>query len=336
MSSFTFGDMAQFNTLRRQGAGLRSDLARLTSELASGQASDKGRAVAGDFSTLADITRGLRLNEAFKASISNAAISAAGRQSALGRVAVELEGFGTSLLAMSGTGNTSDAQLTLTNATDRFEQAVNALNTRLSGRSVFAADALEAAPLAQATDILSELETVTSGMTDAASIEAAIVSWFNDSGGGYETFAWRGGDGPAESVLLGEGNIANSGVTALDPAIRETLAGLAIAALAADRALGLSSEQRGALVARAGQQVLSSEASLIELRARLGSEEARIEDAKVSAETARGALELEYGRLLDADPYRTATELEAVNLQLESLYILTARMSRLSLTEFLR
>ncbi len=336
MSLTTFGDMAQFQSLRKQGSELRSDIARLTAELSSGQVMDKAKALGGDFSALADLTRGLRLNESFKTSIAKAEISADGRQTALGQVATELEGFGASLLSLAGTGQTEGRELELLNAPNRFEAAVAALNTQFAGQSLFAADAPENVPLIPAEDILAELRTVTSGETDAAGVETAVLAWFNDLGGAYEVFAWQGGDGTPPDTLLAEGQSASAGVSALEPAIRETLAGLAMAVLATDEPTPLPPEERGELISRAGRQVLSSESDLIGLRARLGAEQARIEEARVSAETTRSALEMEYGRLVEADPYRTATELEATNLQLESLYILTARMSRLSLTEFLR
>ncbi|MBF9042662.1 hypothetical protein HKCCE4037_04950 [Rhodobacterales bacterium HKCCE4037] len=336
MSLVSFGDMAQFQTLRRQGISLRSDLARLTAELSSGKIEDKGRAVGGDFSTLADITRGLRLNETYRNSIANAAIFATGRQSALERVADELDGFGASLMSLTGMEQVNSLRLDPLDAPERFDAAVRALNTRVAGQSIFAADAPEATPLANSDTILTELRTVIAGATDAASVDALVTAWFNDTGGGYETFAWQGGEGVPLETLLGEADATNSGVSALDPAVRETLTALALATLASDEPSPLLADEREALIAISGQKVLNSETSLVALRARIGSEEAHIEEAKVAAEAARGAMELEYGRLVDADPYRTATELEAVTLQLESLYILTARMSRLNLTEFLR
>ena len=336
MNSVSFGDRAQFRILQRDGARLRADMARLTSELATGQLSDQSEALGGDFSSLSEITRGLRLNESFRLSISDAALAAAGRQTALGRIATELEGFGASLLALAGNGGAGGLPLELTDAPERFEQAVSVLNTQFAGRSLFSADATEATPLLPSDDILSELQTLVAGQTDAAGVEALVRGWFNDAGGGYETFAWQGGDGAAPEVLLSEGQSASPGVTALDPAIRETLAGLAMAALAAENGTGLAEDEVSALVSAAATQIISGETEMVKLRANLGTEEARIEEAKVAAETARGTLELEYGRLLNADPYRTATELESVSVQLESLYILTARVSRLSLTEFLR
>ncbi len=336
MSIVTFGDMAQLQTLRRDGAAMKSELSRLTSELSSGRVADLGRALGGDFSALADITRSLRLNTSFRASVTDAAIAAEGRQTSLGRLASELEGLGGNLLAVTGAGSLNDLQLKLANGTDRFEQAVNVVNTRLAGRSLFSADAPDQTPLISGDAMMVELRTLVTGAPDAATMVADVTAWFTDAGGGYETIAWQGGAGQPPLVLLGEGQSADTGVTALDPAIRASLAGLAIVALAAEGTVPLPEAEQRALVTAGAGLVLDGEGALIGLRARLGAEEARIEEARVAAEATRASLEIEYGRLVEADPYRTATELETVNTRLETLYLLTARMSRLSLTEFLR
>jgi len=336
MSLVTFGDAAQFQLLRRDSAQLKSDLSRLTSELSSGRTADLGRALGGDFSTLADITRSMRLNASFTSSVTDAAIAAEGRQTALERMSAEVDGFAPQLLAVSGGGSLADLQLTLANGTERFEHAVAALNTRLAGRSLFSADAPDMTPLISGEDMMAELRTLVSGAPDAATIVADVEAWFMDAGGGYETLAWQGGGGQPPAVLIGEGQSAETGITALDPAIRETLTGLALAALAAETATPLPESEQRALVTAAAHHMLNGETNLIKLRAGLGAEEARIEDARVTAESTRSSLQIEYGRLVGADPYLTATELEAVSIRLESLYILTARMSRLSLTEFLR
>ena len=335
MTIVTYGDMAQLQTLRRDGATMKTALSRLTSELASGRVADLGKALGGDFSTLADITRSLRLNSAFSASVTDAAIAAEGRQSALGRLSAELEGLAPGILAVTGAGSLTDLQLKLANGTERFEQAVNVLNTRLAGRSLFSADVPDQLPLISGADIMTELRAVVAGAPDAATMVADVTAWFTNPGGGFEMIAWQGGAGQPPPALLSEGQSAETGVTALDPAIRSSLAGLAIVALAAEQAVPLPESEMRALATSGAQQVQRAETTLIGLRARLGAQEARIEEARVTSEATRASLEIEYGRLVEADPYRTATELQSVNTQLETLYILTARMSRLSLTEYL-
>jgi flagellar hook-associated protein 3 FlgL len=72
------------------------------------------------------------------------------------------------------------------------------------------------------------------------------------------------------------------------------------------------------------------------LRAVVGDAEAAIERARIRNEAELSAAELARARILEADPFRAATDLQSVQNQLESLYTVTSRLSRLSLTSFLR
>jgi flagellar hook-associated protein 3 FlgL len=64
--------------------------------------------------------------------------------------------------------------------------------------------------------------------------------------------------------------------------------------------------------------------------------QSKIAQADQSNSTARHALEMTRARIVNVDPYESATRLEAAQIQLETLYALTARLGRLSLTDFLR
>jgi len=86
----------------------------------------------------------------------------------------------------------------------------------------------------------------------------------------------------------------------------------------------------------AAERMMNGEAGIVDIRARLGVAEGRIEDARVRSEATRTGLELEEVRLTAASPYEVATDIEAVRRQLESMYVLTARLSDLSLTAYLR
>ena len=68
----------------------------------------------------------------------------------------------------------------------------------------------------------------------------------------------------------------------------------------------------------------------------VGADAAQIEAARTrnaAEETSLGILRSDIGSV---DPYEAGTRLEAIQSQLESLYLVTARVSRLSLAEYLR
>jgi len=64
--------------------------------------------------------------------------------------------------------------------------------------------------------------------------------------------------------------------------------------------------------------------------------EAQIDGATARNTAESSALELARAELIAIDPYKAATDLTSVQTQLETLYALTARLSRLSLVEYLR
>jgi flagellar hook-associated protein 3 FlgL len=198
---------------------------------------------------------------------------------------------------------------------------------------VFSGLATDTPPLGSAEDLLSALETAATGATTAGQVAAAVANWFADPAG-YAAF-YQGGLA-LTGTPIAPGETAEATTTALDPAIRDTLAGLAMAALVDRGILTGNPEEQARLVERAGQELQGSQDARVTLAARIGSLEARVEAARTrnAAEaTALGVLRSEIGSV---DPYEAATRLESARAQLESLYLVTARVARLSLVDFLR
>ncbi len=336
MSFGTFGDAAQVHRLRQDGTRLQQEMQRLTQELSTGRQADLGRATGGDFSTLAGLGRSLRLQTAFAQSIAEAGIDATARQAALARVEAEIDGFAPHILGLATGGSLQDMALAIADAPERLGQAVAALNTRIADRSLFSGDTPDRPALMSSGEMLDHLRPLAAAALSAGDMVAAVEDWFLAPGSGFETLAWQGGTGAAPPAILGEAQQEQTGITALDPALREVLAGLALSALAAEGTGPAGEADRRAVVAASAARLERGEDALIRLRSDLGASQARIEEARVAAEAARASLEIEQTRLTEADPYRTATELEAVQIRLEQLYILTARLSRLTLSEYLR
>ena len=184
--------------------------------------------------------------------------------------------------------------------------------------------------------MLAALQTVIAAETTAVGVEAAIDDWFFAPGGGFEAIGYLGSAQPVGSFRLSDFDAESVQLTAADPAIRNMLKGFAMAVLSGDGRSMLASNERLGLARMAGEQLLGSESELAVVRSGVGSAQARIDTvaARNSAETT--ALGIAKAEITAIDPYKTATELEAISTQLETLYTLTARLSRLSLADFLR
>lgn len=74
---------------------------------------------------------------------------------------------------------------------------------------------------------------------------------------------------------------------------------------------------------------------MVETRAGLGAVENRIEEATARNSAERTATSMARLELVGADQFETATRYENTRAQLESLYAITVRSSRLSLVEYM-
>jgi flagellar hook-associated protein 3 FlgL len=114
------------------------------------------------------------------------------------------------------------------------------------------------------------------------------------------------------------------------------LRSLATLGAAYDTANTLTEEQRDGLARRALDDLRNTPDPLNRIRARIGSAEARIETVKASHVANEAALTLGYNALAGRDTLEAASLLQETEGQLEILFLTTARMSSLSLANFLR
>lgn len=334
MPMISLGDMAQSFMLRRQTTDLKSDLQRLTTEMATGQATDIGRQVGGDYSPLAGVDTSLARLQGYKASTSEAALLSSAMQTVLGTVESMASSLGPALLAASSTGTSLQINAVATEARQKLATTVALFNTDISGRSLFAGQATDGRAVLEVDALLLALDTEIIGATSALDVETRIAAWFS-APSGYASVGYLGDDA-LRPLNVAPGETADLGFTAADPGIRDTLKGLAMAALLDRGALAGNMQARADLARKAGESLVSSQTSRTDMAARLGTAEGQIQAAiaRNSAETA--ALQIARTEITGVDPYETASKLEATRQQIETMYALTARLSRLSLVDFLR
>jgi len=335
MSSMSLGDLAQTFVLQRRGAALKAEMTRLNEELATGQVSDVKSVLAGNVSYLADIESDLNTLSAFQIATSEAAQFTGSVQAALEHIDTGAGTLGTALItaASSAVGGVLDQMST--DAEAEMANIVSALNTSTGGRSIFAGTASDRPALANADVILAGARAAAAGATSPSDLQAALNQWFNDPAG-FRSTAYLGSDTDIAPFRLNEQDEVKVQLTADDKVFRDILKNVTMAAIASDTSFSFTPEQQRSVLTEAGGALLESQGALTATRANVGAAEARIDTFETRNSTRKTALEFAKGALLQADPYETATELEAVQFQLESLYTITARMSGLSLVNFVR
>lgn len=331
----SIGDLSRFAQLRQSNALLKARLALLSKEAATGLKSDVTAALGGNMGRLAHVQGRLSLFETYDRNASLLQSEQDGLQTALTAVAAIVSARGAQMLtAPTVAGSAVD---TLADqARQDFSTVVRMLNTEVGGRFVLSGTAVTTAPLSPPDEILDLARAQVSGLSDPVGISAAIDEWFaSDAPTGFAAQAFHGNSLPTSAGVSPDTTVTQD-VNALDPAFRTVLKGLVLGALAAEPGLGLSSAGKAVLLGQAGQRVAQSSSLITEVQAKLGMKQELVQEAvsRNAAETT--ALSIARSDMLSADPYETASALTQTQTSLQNLYALTARLSQLSLTDYIK
>lgn len=336
MPVLSIGDLANTFLLRRQSAGLKAQLTRLGTELTSGRKQDLGKALGGEFGPYAAIERSLSALAAYKTANIEASGMLAAAQLSLENIQGMAQGLGPALLTA---GTARDATLiaaTSQDARQKLSAVVASLNARVADRTMFAGAATDRPALASGETIMSNLASAVSGETTAAGIIAAVDSWFDTPGGGFETLGYLGSSTDMGPLSIAEDETVDVALRADSTVFRDTLKSFAIAGLIAEGALPGNANEQAALMAKAAERMLTNDGDVTNMRARVGAVEARIDDARARNAAEASAYELARAELAGADPYQAATDLEAAYAQIETLYTVTARIAGLKFTDYMK
>ncbi|MEO8240695.1 MAG: flagellin [bacterium] len=333
MTHISVGDMAQSLILSRRNATLKDAIQNLSSEAVTGLTVDTTQRVRGDYLPLAGIEASLTQLDAYHAVTTETAIFAGQMQLALNQISDSGSTLSASLLAAASGSSPNRVDTVGFDAAQKLQAAMSNLNSRMGEHSLFAGVATNHSAVADTETMMTALDGAVAGSLSSLDVETAVNAWFDDPLG-FAATVYQGGAALAP-VAVSPDQKAQLDVTALDPAIVNMLKGLAMASLLQRGVLAGSDVARADLAKRAGEHLASAQMPFAELTARLGTTEAAITNAGVRNDAEKSALETARLGLIAVDPYETATKLQEAQTQLETLYSITARMSRLSLVNFL-
>lgn len=330
-------DLLSQHRFARQEGTLNANLDAARQELVTGLRTDLESAPSADMRGVLAIDRDLARLDIAAAATASARTASSLAQGALGTIQSILQDTGVSLVAAASRGDPITIDGVAAKARSGLEAAFSALNVSAAGRSLFAGAAVDRAPLAPADALLADVRALVSAAPDAATAIADVAAYFDTPGGGFETAIYQGSANAYPSVDLGDG----SGPVSASPnadhaALRDALHGLALAAAVDAAPFAADPAQRDALLSEAGEVAIASRDAVIALRADLGRMEERISLAEARNAAAMDALSRGRNDLAARDPFDAASEVQALEGQLQALYAVTARLSQLSLLSFLR
>lgn len=335
MTLTSVGDGAQFLTQSRQNTRLKTELNTLVAQLSSGEIKDKAKALGGDTAQFSAIDHGLKTILSKIGRNRETAITLTTMQRTLDTVNDQRASLSENLTKITRDSPQAQIDAGGRGAVSQFETLVNSLNTEVGGRRLFAGNAVDQPALAPPADILANLVAAVGGTTDFDAIETIVDTWFDDPAGGFMATAYLGDTGDPTTRRLNEATVITIEARADNPEIRETLKSAALAAMA-DLVPGLNKTTKAGLLFEGGIRLQTAATSLVDVQARLGFLEGEIERVNTSQTAEQTALTIARNEMANDDPFETASALQAIQVQLETHYQMTARLSQLSLAQFLR
>ncbi|EEX12761.1 flagellar hook-associated protein [Citreicella sp. SE45] len=331
----TVGDLARTLVLRTHQTRLNQEMDRLGVEIASGFVRDPASHLGGDITGLLAIDRTLAQLETYRVNTTEASFLTGTMQNALEEIQIRAENVSQVLLSVELTPNDEMLNTMSSEAESALNQMLNGLNRSVGGRFLFSGTATDGRAVIDSDTMLNELRTTLAGQTDVAGVEAALDAWFDTAGGGFETTGYLGSTTSLAPMRLSKTESANVDIRADDQVFRDTMKALAKAALATDSSLALPENVKVELIGNAALDLQTAQAHMVELRSGLGALQQRIEETATRNSAERAATTIARVELVGTDQFETATRYENTRAQLESLYAITVRSSRMSLVGFL-
>lgn len=330
----SYGDMAQHLFLRSRNSELKESVTTLSEEFATGKTANLTERLGGDFTYLADLESNLNRLDSYMVANGEVQLFATTIQGSLEKVHGQVQAMRNDIVTLSPTMDLNNAEQFASQAKQRMSSAINLMNSAVGGRTIFAGTATDTQPLNGSSTLMTAILAEVSGLTTSDDIIQAVKDWFDDPAG-FDTVMYKGSTTSLQPVTVGEGEQVTLGIRADDENLKHTLQSYVITSLADEPSLGLTEEVKIDLVIDAAGELSESEDRLIQLQADVGFIEGQLEAVNTRNEASKTSLSIVKNNLVSADPYETYTRLEEAQTQLEGLYTITSRSSRLSLMNYL-
>lgn len=312
---------------------LRRESAAAQGELTTGRIADLAAALGSGLGEAFALRGAIDAIAVRREGLARAGLVAGAAQRALEAVGAGARGLATEAVAANGRRDDVALARAAAEAETELRAAVSHLNIRVAGQAIFAGDASDRPALLGADQLIADVAAIYAAAPDAAALDSALAFYFDDPAGGFQSTVYAGGSGPAPTIEVAAGERLAFTIRADDDAIRGLLKGLATIAVAG--AAPSSPLREGALAGAASAAIAGADALSLR-RAGIGAAQARAAEAEAMLFAEGAALTEAYNGLTARDPYEAAARLQSLEAQLGAALALTARLSRLSLADFLR
>ena len=311
----------------------RSDAARV--ESVTGRFEDVTSELGGSVSELMQIEKSILDLKGYADTIALAEARADVTQKSMSRIREVAQSLADATALLSANGTTSDFENLSAQAREEFGSVVSALNVHFAGRALFAGDDSSGLAISDQNTIQTLGVPFLEGAASATAGYNTLMSEFTSAGATFDTSVYQGGAGDSPPAIVAPGEVVEYGVKADESAFRSVLANLVALGAAFDPTNSISDDQRRELTALASEGLRADISQIISAEGRVGSAEGRIATIKARNIASEASLTIAFNNLAGADQLNAAIEITELERQLETAFATTARMSNLSLVNFL-
>lgn len=338
MTNFSsIGDLSRSFHTRLANLTMKSRVDTLSQEVSLGLKSDVARSLSGDLSRINYLQTRLSQLDSYDQNITTIEGRLSGMQAATETVQTLLTPLAATFLSGARSSSPELLSLHVSAANEDFSTILRAMNTEVAGKFIFAGARTDTKPMASRDDIQSALLSEISGLTNTDNILAAINNWFDGPAGtgSFVDNAYAGSANAMGKVPVTDTQIAGNGATALSAGFRDLLKGFAIVSVVAASPGVYSEAETRDLLHAAGERMHIGSSALTSMRADIGITEQSVARAKTQNNAERATLTISRGAIISADPYESAMALKEAETGMQNILALTARLSKLKLTDYL-
>ncbi|MDY8108086.1 flagellar hook-associated family protein [Fulvimarina sp. 2208YS6-2-32] len=352
MTNFLVSSLSLSSAPRSSVSRVQQDLVIAQKEVVTGRFADVGLSLGVSVGRTISMRSEMAGNEKLTSANTQLAQRFATMQSALETTSQAGEGLLNSLI--SGGDRDASAKANKNAANNNIGQLVGALNSSFGSRYLFSGAKTNTPPMkVDASNAPPELAAVKTAWQDflgtltppddpsivtGADMEAFLK---DDPSGPFEKFFtdanwtanWSDASDQQTQARIGENETITSSASANDKAFRDVMKAYVMTASFDIDLLG--SEARQVLTSRAIDTLSGGLSNIRELRSEIGIGEERIARTNEGLKSQKMVLKLAIGEEESVDVYEASTRVTNLMNTLETSYALTARISRLSLLNYL-
>jgi flagellar hook-associated protein 3 FlgL len=335
---------------------MNTQLNTLTSEASSGLKVNPASAMGSNAALLYRLQMDADQQNTLQTTATNAGSQLAVAQNALTAIGSAVQTISNASISVNAA--TAQGELAVASqAVSTMSQVVALLNTQYAGNSLFAGNATAnppmlgadapGGPLDAVNQVLSAAVAANGGQPlTAANVQTLLTgpdglsSIFNNTNSNSalnynSAFYTAPDDGKPTQVLIGQNQTMSYNVKGNQPAFTNLMQGLSMLTMLGASSTQLDSTAKSAILTQASTLIGQAQGQLIATQGQLGAVQGQLTQVAAAQQVAASNTAQQITTFESADQAATATQLSALQVQLQASYQVTADLSQLTLSHYL-